>query len=108
MPRRRVSPLMRDLSEIVNIERQDPNNRRLANTVASNVDIVIEPQGTRDFELPTGQLVNRAAFKGMLFAKDTRIREADIVVRADGSRLFIHRSLPYGDAQELELNEPTG
>ena len=90
------------LKEKVTVVRQDAFERSREITVATDVVCQIAPE--RDLiRLSGGVAVGGTGWEALLEKPNPDITGGDILRRADGSELTVHRVRPLGDTMILEL-----
>ena len=90
------------LKETVTVVRQDAFERSREITVATDVVCQIAPE--RDLiRLSGGVAVGGTGWEALLEKPNPDIIGGDILRRADGSELTVHRVRPLGDTMILEL-----
>ena len=90
------------LKETVTVVRQDAFDRSHEITVAEDVVCLIAPE--RDLiRLTGGVAVGGTGWEALLEKPNENITNGDILRRADGSELTVHRARPLGDTMLLEL-----
>ena len=90
------------LKEKVTVVRQDAFDRGNEITVATDVVCLIAPE--RDLIRVSGGVpIGGTGWEALLEKPNSNITGGDILRRADGSELTVHRVRPLGDTMLLEL-----
>ena len=90
------------LKETVTVLRQDAFDRSHVITIAEDVVCLIAPESDL-IRLSSGVAVGGTGWAALLEKPNPDITGGDILRRADGSELTVHRARPLGDTMILEL-----
>lgn len=90
------------LKETVTVVRQDAVVRSNIITVAEDVACLIAPESDL-IRLASGVAIGGTGWSALLEKPNPDITNGDIVRRADGSELTVHRVRPLGNTMKLEL-----
>ena len=91
-----------NLKETVTVVRQDAIVRSNIMTIAEDVACLIAPESDL-IRLASGVAIGGTGWSALLEKPNPDIIDGDILRRADGRELTVHRVRPLGDTMILEL-----